>query len=285
MSNNRQVEVMEATAIAEITRGEVDAQVATAKKYPRDLKRFVANVKEAALSDPEIAAGCTYSLPRDGKNIQGPAIDLAEIVLQQFGNLRAGSRIVEVGERTVKAQALAWDLENNVMVTSEVQRRIVNRQGKRYNDDMIIVTSNAACAIALRNVVFKVVPWSLIKDTYTAALTMALPKMEDVQKLYGQAVKYLAEMKVTETQVLTLLKRKAKKEVTQEDILTLRSIAGELRRGDSTTEDIFGNGKAERLAAATDESEAEIEPEGEDTSEKTDPEPAEENTGKPAQVY
>ena len=57
----------------------------------------------------------------------------------------------------------------NLALTTEVKRRIVDKDGNRYSPDLIGVTANAACSIALRNAVLKAIPQSLWKGLYTAA--------------------------------------------------------------------------------------------------------------------
>lgn len=53
------------------------------------------------------------------------------------------------------AQGVFHDLERNVAITYEVRRRIVDKNGRRYKPDMIGVTANAACSIALRNAILR----------------------------------------------------------------------------------------------------------------------------------
>jgi hypothetical protein len=144
--------------LGQIHRAEIDAQVATARRYPRSVKRFLEEAKAIATLEPEIAATCFYSLPRSGKYITGPSVRLAEIVASCWTNLRTSSRIIEDTGTVVKAEAVCLDLERNNGVCITVSRRVTGKDGRRYNDDMVNVTSNAAVSIASRNAIFKVVP-------------------------------------------------------------------------------------------------------------------------------
>ncbi|MFN8826683.1 MAG: hypothetical protein ACK501_17070, partial [Planctomycetota bacterium] len=47
-------------------------------------------------------------------------------------------------------------------------RRITGKNGRRYSSDMIGVTGNAACSIALRNAVFRGIPRAFWIDIYDA---------------------------------------------------------------------------------------------------------------------
>ncbi|KAG1166891.1 hypothetical protein G6F35_017935 [Rhizopus arrhizus] len=98
-----------------------------------------------------IAEQCVYALPRDGKTIEGPSARFAEVIASAWGNNRAGARVIDDKGEFIIAQGVFHDLERNVAITYEVQRRIVDRQGRRFKPDMIGVTANAACSIALRN--------------------------------------------------------------------------------------------------------------------------------------
>src|SRR6185436_14130544 len=68
------------------TRGEIDMQISTAKKWPRSIKKFKETAAEMATLDEDTAAACIYALPRDGKTIEGPSARLAEIILSAWGN-------------------------------------------------------------------------------------------------------------------------------------------------------------------------------------------------------
>lgn len=157
------------------TRAEIDIAISTAKRYPRSLKSFRANVLTLATLDQETAGSCYYSLQRDGKLIQGPSIRLAEIAVTAWGNIRAGARILGEAKdgKSVSALGVVHDLENNVLVSIESRRRITRSNGRKYSDDMIAVTANAAAAVAYRNAVLKVIPGALLKPIFRECLKVA----------------------------------------------------------------------------------------------------------------
>jgi hypothetical protein len=174
LHDQQELIVMEPTAIEAQTRGEIDIQISTAKSYPRSIKRFKQTALTMATIDEETAASMFYRLPRGGKSIEGPSARLAEIVSGAWGNLRAEARVIETGKSHITARGMAWDLETNVATSVEVRRRITNRAGKRFDEDMIGVTANAACSIALRNAVFKVVPMAYVKEIFAKAKAIAI---------------------------------------------------------------------------------------------------------------
>src|SRR5262245_11187920 len=151
-----------ATALESLNRSEIDIQIATARKYPRSLLKFKNDAEAMACLDEETASSCFYALKRAEKPIEGPSVRLAEIVASAWGNLRSGARIIAEDEKFVVAQGACHDLEKNVAFQVEVRRRITDKNGRRYSDDMITTTCNAACSIALRNAIFKAIPGAYV---------------------------------------------------------------------------------------------------------------------------
>lgn len=162
-----------------VVRAEIDMQISTAKAYPRDKDNFVEKATALATMDEETAESCFYCLTRKDKDsgvteIKGKSIRLAEIASICWGNLHAASRVIENDGKFITAEGVAWDLENNVRVSSQVKRSIITSTGKTYGAEMQAVTGNAACAIALRNAIFKIVPNSLADRVYERVVKFAV---------------------------------------------------------------------------------------------------------------
>ncbi|MBU6247116.1 MAG: hypothetical protein KGN77_05115 [Xanthomonadaceae bacterium] len=178
IETEHKTEVIQPTALESQTKAEFDVAVATAHRYPRSLTRFRTQALTMATIDAEVAASCYYRLSRQGrdgaKTIEGPSVRFAEIVANAYGNLKFGARIIEIGEKEVVAQGVCHDLEANVSTSTEVRRRITTKNGSRFGDDMIAVTCNAACSLALRNAIFKAVPFALAKPIYEQAKRVAV---------------------------------------------------------------------------------------------------------------
>ncbi len=158
--DGREVSAMsvEGGTVALLNRSEIDMQVATAHKFPRSIKRFRQEALQMVTLNESVAESCIYALPRSGKTIEGPSARFAEVVASAWGNCRAGARVVSDAGDFITAQGVFHDLERNVAITYEVQRRITDKNNRRFNADMIGVTGNAASSIALRNAILKGVP-------------------------------------------------------------------------------------------------------------------------------
>jgi hypothetical protein len=220
-------------------RAQIDVQIATARRYPRDLVRARAKMLQFATLDQDTAQSCFYTLKRDGKVIQGPSIRLAEIALACYGNIRGAARVIENDGRKLTAQGVCIDLENNVALSMEVQRRITNSSGYTYSEDMQIVTGNAANSIALRNVVFKVIPRALIDPVFEAAMDFAIGKGKPLAERWQRAVDAFAGMGVQPDQLLKFVKKADATKLTDADFKTLIGLHTAIRDGEITLETAF----------------------------------------------
>lgn len=241
-----EVMTVEATpmAIAELNRSEIDMQVTTAKKYPRSLEKFRQDALSMATIDKETASSCFYKLKRSGKDgessfIEGPSVRLAEIIASSWGNLRFGARIINEDNRFVVAQGIAYDLERNVSNSIEVSRRITNKNGQRYSDDMIAVTKNAACSIALRNAIFKTVPFTYAKQIYEQAKKTAIGDVKTIAERRASMVDAFKKMRVTTDQLLAFCEKPSLEDIGLSEIEDLIGVFQAIKDGDTTIEEQF----------------------------------------------
>ena len=223
-----------------LTRGEIDMQIATAKRFPRSLTSFKARALEMATLDQDTAESCIYALPRDGKTIEGPSARLAEILASAYGHMRVEGRPVDDDGRFITARGTAWDIQNNVLIAFEVKRRITTKQGKRFSDDMIGVTSNAATSIAIRNAVLKVVPKAFWGPVYDACRQVAVGDASTLVNRRVTMLAYFLKMGVTNDRVFTLLSIKGVEDITLEHMATLKGLATAIKEGDTTVDEAFG---------------------------------------------
>lgn len=231
--------VAEEGMAAILNRSEIEQQISTARRFPRSLKRFREETLQMVTLNESIAEQCVYALPRDGKTIEGPSARFAEVIASAWGNNRAGARVIDDKGSFVVAQGVFHDLERNVAITYEVQRRITNRNGQRFKDDMIGVTANAACSIALRNAVLKGVPKAFWEDMYIEARRVI---MGDVQTLANRRAKALEAFQrhgVTTDQICAKLEVGGVEDIGLEHLVLLRGMLTAIKEGDTTAEDAF----------------------------------------------
>lgn len=232
-----EVSVMEAQDSASINQ-----QIATAKKWPRNLLRATNNALAVATMDQETAKVCGYSVPRSGKTISGPSVHLAKIIAQQFGNLRIDAKVIAIDHKHITSQAVCFDLENNLAIRVEVKRSIVGKNG-RFSDDMITVTGNAANSIAMRNAIFSVIPRSIVDKIYNATKQMITGDLSDKTKLIAKRKAVVDQLKdtygVTEKEILSAISKASIDHIDAEDIATLIGVGTAIRDGDTTIDEVF----------------------------------------------
>lgn len=236
-------------------RAEIDMQIATAHAFPRSIATFARQARELVTLSEEQAQSCIYSLPRgkgrDAKTITGPSARFAEVIQYCFKNSRGGGRVVGVEGNFVVAQGVFHDLENNIMVTMEVRRRITDKYGKLYNDDMVMVTGNAAAAIAHRNAVLKAIPKAVWQPVYDLARFTAVGDVKTLDQRRSACLSWFANVGVTVDMVLAKLELGGIEDITLDVLEYLTGIRTAIKDGSVTPERAFGPEPTSAPAAAT----------------------------------
>jgi hypothetical protein len=229
----------EAGGLEQQTRGEIDIQIRTARAYPRSVSRFVSEVLSLATLNQETAAACFYALPRDGKSVSGPSARLAEIVASCWGHMRVEARVTGEDDHFVMSRAMAWDLQNNVAIAFEARRRITNKKGQRFNDDMIAVTANAASSIAIRNAIFKVVPSAFWRPIFEACRRAAVGDQKTLADRRAASLEYFQKMGIEQARVFALLGVTGIEDVSLEHVGTLLGLANAIKEGETSIDEAF----------------------------------------------
>lgn len=241
LANSDAVEVqhVEVGAVGAIVKSEAEAQLDAAHRYRRSVTNFQLEAKTLATITPEVAEACIYSLPRDGKMITGPSVRLAEIIASSYGNLHVGARVVDDDGRFITAQGIAWDLEKNLRATIEVKRRITTKNGRRFSDDMVAVTGNAAASIALRNAIFRVVPRAYVDVIYEDVKRVAIGDARSLSSRRADLLGRLATLGVSEERVLARLDIKGVADIGAEQIEVLIGLGTAIKDGTQTLDEAF----------------------------------------------
>ena len=244
VANPQVVKIESADVIEALNRSEVDIQIATAHRFPRDIKRAKDNIAAIAMMSKEVAYSCFYHLERKGadgtvNNIEGISIRLAEIIASQWGNLRVQSRIISNDGKFVTAQGVCHDLERNLAVSVEVKRSITNKYGGTFSTDMQMVTSNAACSIAFRNAVGKVVPAVIIEDIVQDIRKKSLEaiKSDGIAESWQKVLDTFVALGASESQILFYISKSSANEVSAEDIQILRGLYTAIKEGSTNIND------------------------------------------------
>lgn len=255
------IATIDTAALATIVRTEIDIQIATARAYPRSIDRAIKNIIQLASLDEETAAECCYALVRqkkrqnrsgnsddkENKPIEGPSIRLAEIAAQSWGNCRTDARVVAVNkvEMYVEAEGTFLDLETNTGSRSTVRRRISTRDGRLFSADMIVVTGNAACAIAKRNAILAGIPRGVSRPGYLAARKIIAGTQMTLVANRDKSYAAFAAYGVKPQQLFVALDVEGDGDITPDHIAILRAMFASLKNGESTVEEMFAPPRAE----------------------------------------
>jgi hypothetical protein len=221
----------------------LDVQVMTAR-HPnnrRKIGQFLTDARTMVTAAVEIAEGCFYTLKRtdaDGKikYIEGPSVRLAEIAATCWGNVRIGSRVVSIGATAVTAQGICFDLERNVAFTTDFMRRLTGKTGRRFSEDMVILTANAACAFAKRNAILGVVPRIYIQQLMKEAQAVAAGSATALPEKRRRWMEWASSLGITQDKLLAWLGVKSADEIGIEQTKALAGLKVAIDEGETTIE-------------------------------------------------
>lgn len=242
--DNEIIEIKQADMLQAINRAEIDIQISTAKQYPRDLQQVLNKIGTYATMDKETAEDCFYVLRRQGADgsssvIEGLSVRMAEIIASSWGNLRVQTRIIGNDGRMITAQAICHDLETNLAVSKEVKRRITNKYGKTFSEDMQVVTGNAASSIAFRNAVLAVIPKAVTKRIINEVKQVALGQSIDLEQSRQNVLAYFGKLGVSHEHIFQYLGIKTIEQIDKQMIFELRATRNAIEEGTTTVQETF----------------------------------------------
>ena len=218
-----------------------DKLINKAQERPRDLAVFVDNLRNAALSSPDVAGSCVYGLPRAGKVIEGASVRFAEMIASTYKHLMVDVQPLPVapGDKEVTSLARVIDLENISLTQWMTKRRIVSKDGRRYADDMVTMTQNANSAVCYRETVFKAVPRALWWPIYLEARVLALGEGGTIVQKRQDMIAWFGKLGVQEAQILKRLDVQSANDINVDELVKLKGLANAIRDGEITAEEAF----------------------------------------------
>lgn len=237
--------VLESSAVSRIESAQINQQVATAKQYPRSIKKFLQNSEAMATLNEDIAEECYYKLKREDKKtgeikyIEGPSVRLLEICALNYCNLYYGATIIGEDGDYIVARGVAWDLENNVRSTLDVRRRITTKTGHKFSTDMMAMTANAASSIAKRNALNGIVPRVYVNDLMERAKAIVMKNAKPLAERIQRCFKKFESLNVTPDQLLKKVGVDHVSKLTAEHLELLYGTFTAIRDNDSSIEEEF----------------------------------------------
>lgn len=234
-------------ALAE--KSQLEAAIDAAHKYKRSLTNFEQEVRSMALIDAETAREMGYAKPTGDGIIKGPSVRLAEICAVAWGNLRYGSRPMEISEDTLSAEGFCFDCEKNTGSKCVETRGILTKKGERYKPHVIVTTMKAAMAIAKRNAIFDVIPRVFVDKIYNEAMDVGFGKTVSLTDVRDKAFTYVRGLGVSNERILAVLRKPGIADVTMDDVAVIKSLCVQMQNGEMTVEQAFPAVAAETPAA------------------------------------
>lgn len=244
-----------ALAVA-LSRTEIDASIATARAFPRSLRRAMDTMMTMATYNPMVAEACIYSLPRGGKQIRGPSIRFAEIVRHAWGNSRDGARVTFVDriERNVECEAMFHDLETNISTSASVRRTIELKRGRQTIDlDMIQIAGAAGMSIARRNAILGGIPRFVWEPVMEAVERVIRGDEKTLGERRDAAVSYWAKTGIPTERLLKAIERDSVEAITLDDLVTMTGWRTALKAGETSLDEIFPPERPAAQAKTLDE--------------------------------
>lgn len=241
-------------------RSSIDMQIATAKAYPRSKNDFLKRAIDMATLDEETAESCLYRRPvgkdKNGNQnyAEGMSVRMAEIVGSCYGNLRVGSRVVEMTDRFVRVQGAGHDLETNFYTTSECVESTVNKFGKPYDERMRLVIVKAALAKAYRDVMFKLVPRAMAKPIEAQVRNLLFGNIKSMTARRKAAEMWISKLNINSKRVFAALNVKGVEDMDASVLETLTGLRTAIVNKEITIDDAFPEIKQDRFMDAVETS-------------------------------
>jgi len=240
-------EGLEVLSPSGVMSGDIDVQIATARRYPRSIAEFQKGAITLVTHDKVTAESMEYSLPRKDtktgkiKAIKGPSVRLAEIAAICYGNTRVSAECPEPGpqDRFVVATGVAIDLQTNSAAKIQVHRRITTRDGRRYSDDGVQQAMGAARSIAYREAAFRIIPRPLLTPIIERAKAVAFGKGQSIGDSVKKALAYFKGKGLNTSQVCALVDKPSEKDIDVDDLRTLAGYRTALEDGEMTAEGLL----------------------------------------------
>jgi len=237
-TQNGTVAVAQSRAMAETI-----ASMQVAKQFPRNVVQSINRIKNACMR-PNLAAVSTYTYARGGTDITGPSIRLAEVLAQNWGNIRCG--ITELEQRNGESTVKAWcvDDETNYRMEKEFQVKHIiwkrNGGAKQLVDPRDIYEKIANDgARRLRACILAVIPKDVVDDAVETCEQTLKANVNLTKDRIDAMLEKFAEYDVTPEMIAKRIQRENVYAITPAQFIDLGKKYNALKDGVAHVEDFF----------------------------------------------
>lgn len=221
---------------------QVQGAIVSAKKFPRDEFQARKRILDAC-KRPLIADQSQYEYPRQGTNISGPSIRLAEVMARYWGNLDYGIRELSQSDGESMMESYCWDLETNVRVARNFvvkHSRKAKGEIKSLEDprDIYELTANMGSR-RLRACIMEIIPSDIQEEAIDECnKTMAGKNTEPLAVRLQKMLEYLENFDVTKAIVEATIGHNIEA-VTEHEFVSLRKKCASIKDGIGKPADFF----------------------------------------------
>lgn len=224
---------------------EIQAAVISAKKFPRDTiaahKRIMDACKRKVLAEQSM-----YAFPRGGQTVTGPSIKLAEVLAQNWGNIRCGVTELERTAKESTLMAYCVDLETNYQKTVAFvvpNERHTKKGIMRLTDPRDIYENNMNNGSRrLRNCILAVIPGDIVEEAVNECeKTLKGDNSEPHQEKIKRVLKNMELIGIDQAMIEKRFGKKLEA-LLAVDVVQLNKIGKSIQDGVSKKEDWFSSG-------------------------------------------
>lgn len=221
---------------------EVQGAIFVAQQFPRDRLRAMDRILQECM-EPALAEDALYSFSRGGQDIEGPSIDLLEVIAQNWGNIKFGWKEVSRGNGVSQIEAYAWDMENNVYHPAgpfEVRHVRDTKYGKKpvtEERDIYELCANMASR-RMRSCMERVIPRYVISRAVDQIKKTLQSNVDVTPDSIAKLVAAFDKLGVSRAQIEKRILRHVDA-ITAPQVVHLRTIYKSIAEGLSTTEQWF----------------------------------------------
>lgn len=241
--------VTDGAIIGGLTKAEIDVQIGTAHRWPRNLTTVHRGIETMATLDLNTSMSCRFMKPQREKDretnkwvdtfIEGPSVRFAEITLCNWGNARVATRRTDLTETDIEATGIFHDLESNVAIAMSVRRGIIGTNGNRFPNHVIDNLSNALASIALRNAILRGVPRAVWGRGYQRALDTIKGDSSTLVSRRAEMLKMFTEAGVKAEQVYEILGVKGRDDIDIDLLFQAAGYLSAIRDGETTLDQLL----------------------------------------------
>ena len=222
---------------------EVQAALVIAKKFPRDQNEAYSRIMTAC-GRKALAENALYAYPKGGQVVTGPSIRLAEMLVQNWGNIDFGIRELSQADGVSEVEAYCWDMQTNSRSRKTFHVKHIRYSKAKGNVDLTDprdiyeMTANQG-ARRLRACILAVIPGDVVEAAVEQCeATLNGVSDEPIEDRIKKLVHAFKSLGVSKGMLEARLGHKIEATINAE-LTTLRTIFKSLKDGMASRDDFF----------------------------------------------